>query len=594
MYLPDGTELHAGSGDSTATGTRYYSFLGTTIAVRTSTGLTWLVDDPNGTNTVQIDATTLAATHRYSDPFGESRSALPSWMGDRGFVGGTEDPTTGLTNLGAREYDPKLGRFLSADPIADVADPQQLNGYAYANNSPVIHNDASGQILACGGLGGSDRSLGCKDGTTTPNGNNAGPSSWGAPPGSYVDTSPYAWVGKHGVTLRKLGGGRGYAINDIVVPYMGPTDALAFAKAVDAATGKWQEKHSAFPSGADQSVADTLQMMQLGCAANWGMCSLAFQSAVRETFNGLKAPGRQKHMTTGDKIVGYLALAITMGAMSRGGEGEGEGEGAAGARGRGRGGALGGDDWGGCHSFTPNTPVQLADGTTTPISDVTIGDEILNAKPGSAKSEKHRVDGIIVTTTDHNLVDLTLTTPTGPRTLTTTTHHLFWNATTHHWTQAVDLHPGQQLQTTHGRAITLNTTRHYTATTLTYDLTINHLHTYYVLAGDTPVLVHNSPCEPWTSVGKFDSNGYPVDGTRISTDDALNSAEAWVGPGYTEPVPGSGRFVSADGTRVARMGESDITGQHGGGPHMNFERLAPNPKKPGKMMVVENRHIYLG
>lgn len=77
-------------------------------------------------------------------------------------------------------------------------------------------------------------------------------------------------------------------------------------------------------------------------------------------------------------------------------------------------------------------------------------------------------------------------------------------------------------------------------------------------------------------------------------DDALSAAEKWVGPGYTEPVAGSGRFVSKDGTRVARMGESDITGQHGGGPHMNFERLAPNPKKPGKSMVVENRHIYLG
>ncbi len=48
--------------------------------------------------------------------------------------------------------------------------------------------------------------------------------------------------------MHKLGHGRGYTINGIVVPYMGPTDALAFAKAVDAATGKWQEKHSAFPS----------------------------------------------------------------------------------------------------------------------------------------------------------------------------------------------------------------------------------------------------------------------------------------------------------------------------------------------------------
>lgn len=42
------------------------------------------------------------------------------------------------------------------------------------------------------------------------------------------------------------------------------------------------------------------------------------------------------------------------------------------------------------------------------------------------------------------------------------------------------------------------------------------------------------------------------------------------------------------------MGESGITGHvHGSGPHANFERMAPNPGKPGKSMVVENRHIYL-
>lgn len=58
-------------------------------------------------------------------------------------------------------------------------------------------------------------------------------------------------------------------------------------------------------------------------------------------------------------------------------------------------------------------------------------------------------------------------------------------------------------------------------------------------------------------------------------------------------VSGSGRYVSADGTRAVRMGESDITGAHGGGPHMNFEELAPNPAKPGKMMVVQNSHVYL-
>ena len=40
------------------------------------------------------------------------------------------------------------------------------------------------------------------------------------------------------------------------------------------------------------------------------------------------------------------------------------------------------------------------------------------------------------------------------------------------------------------------------------------------------------------------------------------------------------------------MGVTDITGAHGGGPHMNFETLAPNARR-GRNTVVENLHIYL-
>ncbi len=87
--------------------------------------------------------------------------------------------------------------------------------------------------------------------------------------------------------------------------------------------------------------------------------------------------------------------------------------------------------------------------------------------------------------------------------------------------------------------------------------------------------------------------GQLVNGSSMKTDDALDLATDFLGEGYTEQVLGSGRFVSEDGTRVFRMGESDITGRHGGGPHVNFEILAPNPEKPGKMQVIGNIHIYL-
>lgn len=76
------------------------------------------------------------------------------------------------------------------------------------------------------------------------------------------------------------------------------------------------------------------------------------------------------------------------------------------------------------------------------------------------------------------------------------------------------------------------------------------------MAGDEALLNHNST--PWSSCGRFDPDGHPVDGTKLPTNRALDAAEKWLGPGYREPVPGSGRFVSQDGSRVTRMGDSDI------------------------------------
>ena len=81
------------------------------------------------------------------------------------------------------------------------------------------------------------------------------------------------------------------------------------------------------------------------------------------------------------------------------------------------------------------------------------------------------------------------------------------------------------------------------------------------------------------------------DGMKVSSSTALDMAEEFLGKGYKDM--GNGRFVSQDGLRQVRMGDSDITGRHGGGNHMNFEKLVKNPNKPGKMMIDENIHVYL-
>ncbi|MFF7637054.1 RHS repeat-associated core domain-containing protein [Kitasatospora sp. NPDC008050] len=140
-------ELTYTQATKTLTGTRYYSMPGGVSMVRTATANTYEIADQHGTNTLSLDATSLFQTRNPVDPFGNPRATntdTSNWAGDRGFVGGVKDTTTGLTNLGAREYQPSTGRFLSADPILSTTDPQQRNGYAYSNNAPVNLEDPTG------------------------------------------------------------------------------------------------------------------------------------------------------------------------------------------------------------------------------------------------------------------------------------------------------------------------------------------------------------------------------------------------------------------------------------------------------------------
>lgn len=153
-----GEEIRLATGSTTPVCTRYYSYGGQTIASRTTSGLTWLVSDQHGTSDVSVGGDAAqAVNHRRFTPFGQQRGTPPTtWQGTRGFVGGTIDTALGgLTQLGAREYDPGTGRFLSVDPVFDGSDTQSLNGYSYADDNPTSLSDPSGLMVPCDtGAGG--------------------------------------------------------------------------------------------------------------------------------------------------------------------------------------------------------------------------------------------------------------------------------------------------------------------------------------------------------------------------------------------------------------------------------------------------------
>ncbi|WP_372487784.1 RHS repeat domain-containing protein [Streptomyces guryensis] len=153
LYLGADTELHLTTKGTTktASGTRSYTANGQTIAVRTATSgvsgtkLSFLAADQHGTSSNALDASTYAVTKRYSTPFGAPRGTKPtSWPDDKAFLGKPADGATGLTHVGAREYDPTIGQFISVDPLLTLDQHQSLNGYSYANNTPVTSADPTG------------------------------------------------------------------------------------------------------------------------------------------------------------------------------------------------------------------------------------------------------------------------------------------------------------------------------------------------------------------------------------------------------------------------------------------------------------------
>jgi Pretoxin HINT domain len=171
----------------------------------------------------------------------------------------------------------------------------------------------------------------------------------------------------------------------------------------------------------------------------------------------------------------------------------------------------------------------MASGLAKLIQQVKPGDKIKNALPGAPSGtpdQTHTVTAVHITRTDHAYTDVTIATPAGSRTITGTSNHPYWDATTHTWTPAVSLHAGDRIQTSTAHTLPVTALRSYRATQTTYDLTIDGLHTYYVEAGSTPVLVHNSsPCD--------DVNLYKAPGAGM-TNKLLKD-------GFTsEDFPGSG------------------------------------------------------
>ena len=91
----------------------------------------------------------------------------------RGYTGHEHLDRTGFIHMNGRVYDPKIGRFLSPDPIVQApTNSQSWNRYTYAFNSPLSYTDPSGfesygAAAAQATFGGSDNGDAYRGGPST-------------------------------------------------------------------------------------------------------------------------------------------------------------------------------------------------------------------------------------------------------------------------------------------------------------------------------------------------------------------------------------------------------------------------------------------
>ncbi|WP_370353068.1 RHS repeat-associated core domain-containing protein [Catenulispora sp. EB89] len=146
LYLPQ-EELQLDTSTGAITGNRYYALPGGGQAVRSGAGPNYSFEITNsqGTGLLVLDSTLTVPTWRQFTAYGAPRGALSAtWPDNKGFLNDPDDTSTGLTNIGARWYDPATGRFLSVDPLFEADSSQEENGYTYSGDNPIAKSDPTG------------------------------------------------------------------------------------------------------------------------------------------------------------------------------------------------------------------------------------------------------------------------------------------------------------------------------------------------------------------------------------------------------------------------------------------------------------------
>jgi RHS repeat-associated protein len=413
------------------------------------------------------------------DPFGNPRvgtTLAGQQLPEQGvenplrFTGAYQDSSSGDGNyfMRARNYDPGTGRFGSRDPMPTGMGA--TSGYTYAANNPVAYTDPTGMVPDAGPT------------TGTPPAATQGPSPEDLAKANQLQSKStldvileaggqilMEFLGINDI-ISCLNGDLGACVSMVIgaLPwgkiFKAKKIAEAIIKAGKAVVTFFQELKwaRAIIKGADDAAKAAKEAAAAAAKAAAEKAAAA-KAAAEEAAKKAAAEAAEK----------AKAAAAKANAKTKKDAGDGSA----------------------CpipHSFVAGTTVLLADGTSKPIEEVEPGDTVEATDPETGETADRQVTHTIRTDDDEQFVDVTVTGSDGEQhTITTTEHHPFWSQTRKKWVDAGDLRKDELLRTSAGTYVQISAVRSYEHQEITYDLTVDDLHTYYVLAGEQSLLVHN-------------------------------------------------------------------------------------------------------
>ena len=449
------------------------------------------------------------------DDWGNQSFDTIGWNSAINYTGETTDTGYGLNNYYSRTYDPTTGSWMSQDSWRGLlTEPQSLSRYAYVNNSPSTLVDALGNKPY-------------------------------DPPMQVNSKNADGWV----YTPPPIETGTVLSIQE-------------YSQDREAGLCEGQSSYNQQPCEDEVLITVTHKSGGIDCATDMKVGMDANQVAINEACGKAfaeeqmkNAPQWQKDLYgTSEEINKWLgpwvpllviATSIVVGHPSKpttsGTIGEvkpprppAETKPPAG---------------GGCagQSFSPDTRVVMADGSTRAIEDVREGDVVRAYDVAKGESTSRTVTATWIDS-DDDLLDVVVIGSDGKSSVIHSTEaHPFWSTTRDEWVDAMELRAGEWLLSDGGDGVMVDTVEIVPGTAAMLDLTVSTDHDFFVETASTSVLVHNCPA------------GFPSS-SPIPTNALQRAAAADLG--YTVLSERSmGQLVFKKGNIYIT---ADITGHNGG------------------------------